>query len=59
MNNDIEKIKTDWLDWLNEKVGHGLNEDQLSNAIKAISNKLNEVIEKLNQPNPQGGGNTL
>lgn len=51
--NLVKKIDVDtpWLSWLLEAEHNGLNEASLTQAIKDILNKLNEVIDKVNNQN--------
>lgn len=46
----IQKLDNNlqWFEWLSQHAYHGLNEGSTSDAIRSISNKLNEVIDVLN-----------
>lgn len=46
----FERIENEeWYRWLSESTSNGLNEASVSNAIRDMSDKLNEIIEQLNK----------
>jgi hypothetical protein len=47
---DIEKFDStqNWFDWLSQSESNGLNEISMSDAIKDISRKVNEIVDLIN-----------
>lgn len=46
---DLFDDSLSWFNWLEQSTSHGLNEDSLSDAIRSIYTKVNEIIGVINR----------